>query len=156
MFISVVYLCCLSLSIGYPFLKMVLEYEKSLHRQMFNCLIVLFVLMQFKWPVSSSIMHNIFLLWQYIFWNSNYRIYKTKRFLLSSYWLGFVSFWRELLKVQGYRFPKGLTQNLNLRTNLKLEYNTKSLNYIQQNFRFQASFLFFWTMSFTFLTWSVV
>jgi len=41
-----------------------------------------------------------------------------------------------------YRFTKGLTQNLNLRTNLKLEYNVKSLNYIQQNFRFKASFLF--------------
>jgi len=33
----------------------------------------------------------------------------------------------------GYRFTKGLTQNLNLRTNLKLEYNKKSHNYIQQN-----------------------
>jgi len=41
----------------------------------------------------------------------------------------------------GYRFTKGVTQNLNLRTNLKLEYNIKSLNYIQQNFRFQAWFL---------------
>ena len=41
----------------------------------------------------------------------------------------------------GYRFTKGLTQNLNLRTNLKLKYNIKSLNYIQPNFRFQASFL---------------
>ena len=30
----------------------------------------------------------------------------------------------------GYRFTKGLTQNLNLRTNLKLKYNIKSLNYI--------------------------
>ena len=30
----------------------------------------------------------------------------------------------------GYRFTKGLTQNLNLRTHLKLEYNIKSLNYI--------------------------
>ena len=29
-----------------------------------------------------------------------------------------------------------LTQNLNLRTHLKLEYNIKSLNYIQKNFRF--------------------
>jgi len=33
--------------------------------------------------------------------------------------------------------------NLNLRTNVKLEYNVKSLNYIQQNFRFQALFLFY-------------
>ena len=31
----------------------------------------------------------------------------------------------------GYRFTKGLPQNLNLRTNLKLEYYIKSLNYIQ-------------------------
>ena len=31
----------------------------------------------------------------------------------------------------GYRFTKGLTPNLNLRTNLKLKYNIKSLNYIQ-------------------------
>jgi len=52
----------------------------------------------------------------------------------------------------GYRFTKELTQNLNLRTNLKLEYNVKSLNYIQQSFRFQASFLFCWTMSFYFFT----
>ena len=37
------------------------------------------------------------------------------------------------LKATGYRFTKGLTQNLNLRTNLKLEYNKKSHNYIQQN-----------------------
>ena len=36
-----------------------------------------------------------------------------------------------------------------LRTNLKLKYNIKSPNYIQQNYSFQASFLFFWTMSFT-------
>ena len=56
----------------------------------------------------------------------------------------------------GYRFTKGLTQNLNLRTNLKLKYNIRSLNYIQPNFRFQASFLYYWTMSFTFSTWSVV
>ena len=45
----------------------------------------------------------------------------------------------------GYRFTKGLTQNLNLRTNLKLKYKIKSLNYIQ------ASFLYYLTMSFTFL-----
>ena len=32
-----------------------------------------------------------------------------------------------------YRFTKGLTQNLNLRTHLKLEHDIKSLNYIQQN-----------------------
>ena len=51
----------------------------------------------------------------------------------------------------GYRFTKGLTQNLNLRTNLKLKYKIKSLNYIQPNFRFQASFLYYWTMSKTFL-----
>jgi len=63
----------------------------------------------------------------------------------------------------GYRFTKGLTQNLNLCTNLKLEYNIRSLNYIQHNFRFQASFLnywtsflYYWAMSFTFSTWSVV
>ena len=59
-------------------------------------------------------------------------------------------------KAPGYRFTKGLTQNLNLRTNLKLKYNIKSLKYIQPNFRFQASFLYYWTMSFTFSTWSVV
>ena len=53
-------------------------------------------------------------------------------------------------------FIKGLPQNLNLDTNLKLKYNMKSLNYIQPNFRFQASFLYYWTMSFTFSTWSVV
>jgi len=45
--------------------------------------------------------------------------------------------------VSGHRFTKGLTQNLNLRTNLKLEYNIKSLNNIQQNYRFQASLLFY-------------
>ena len=39
--------------------------------------------------------------------------------------------------------PWVLTQNLNFRTPLKLEYNIKSLNYIQQNYRFQASFLFY-------------
>jgi len=33
----------------------------------------------------------------------------------------------------GYRYTKGLTQNVNLRTNLKLEYNIKYLNYIQKN-----------------------
>ena len=53
----------------------------------------------------------------------------------------------------GYRFTKGLSQNLNLRTNLKLEYYIKPLIYIQQNSSFQASFLFYWTLSFTFLTW---
>jgi len=41
------------------------------------------------------------------------------------------------------RFTKGLTQNLNLRTNLKLAYNIKSLNYVQQNLSFLASFLFY-------------
>jgi len=56
----------------------------------------------------------------------------------------------------GHHFTKGLTQNLNLRTNLKLEYNIKSLNYIQKNFSFQAWFLLYWTMYFTFWTWSVV
>jgi len=61
-----------------------------------------------------------------------------------------------IIRHHEYRFSKGLWQNLNLRTHLKLEYNKKSLNYIQQNFSFQASFLFYWTMSFTFLTWSVV
>ena len=49
-----------------------------------------------------------------------------------------------------YRFTKGLTQNINLRTHLKLKYNIKSLNYIQSNLRFQASFLYYWTMSFFF------
>jgi len=57
----------------------------------------------------------------------------------------------ESLNRPGYRLTKGLTQNLNLRTHLKLEYNIKSLNYMQHNFRFQASFLYYWTMSFTFL-----
>ena len=55
-----------------------------------------------------------------------------------------------------YRFTKGLRQNLNLPTNLNLEYNKKSLNYIQHNFTFQALFLFYWTMSFTVLTWSAI
>jgi len=49
-----------------------------------------------------------------------------------------------------YRFTKGLTQNLNLRTHLKLEYNIKSLYYIQHYFRFQASFLYYWTLFFFF------
>ena len=35
----------------------------------------------------------------------------------------------------GYRFTKGLTQNLNLRTHLKLKYNIKSLNYIQRTLK---------------------
>jgi len=43
----------------------------------------------------------------------------------------------------GYRFTKGVTQYLNLRTHLKLEYNIKSLNYIQKNFRLQAWFLLY-------------
>jgi len=43
----------------------------------------------------------------------------------------------------GYRFTKGLTQNLNLRTNFKLEYNITSLKYIQKNVRFQAWFLLY-------------
>jgi len=48
----------------------------------------------------------------------------------------------------GYRFTKfqGLTQNLYLRTFLKLEYNIKSLNYIQKNFIFHSWFLLYWTM----------
>ena len=45
------------------------------------------------------------------------------------------------VETSGYNFTKWLTQNLNLRTHLKLEYNIISLNYIQQNFSFQASFL---------------
>ena len=61
-----------------------------------------------------------------------------------------------IVECAGYCFTKGLTQNLNLHTHFKLEYNIKSLNYIQKSFRFQASFLFYWTMSFPFLTWSVV
>jgi len=59
---------------------------------------------------------------------------------------------KEPVAITMVRCTKGLTQNLNLRTNLKLEYNIKSLNYIRQNFRFQASFLYYWTMSFTFST----
>ena len=50
----------------------------------------------------------------------------------------------------GYRFTKGLTQNLNLHTNLKLKYILKSLNYVQQNFSFLASFLFYWTVFYFF------
>jgi len=56
----------------------------------------------------------------------------------------------------GYRFTKGLAQNLNLRTHLKLEYTIKSLNNIQKNYIFQAWFLLYWTMSFNFLTCSMV
>ena len=56
----------------------------------------------------------------------------------------------------GYRFTKGLAQNLNLRTHLKLEYTIKSLNNIQKNYIFQAWFLLYWTMSFKFLTCSMV
>jgi len=41
------------------------------------------------------------------------------------------------------RFTKELTQNLNLRKHLKLEYNVKSLNYIHHNCRFQTLFLFY-------------
>ena len=37
-----------------------------------------------------------------------------------------------------YRFTKGLTQNL--RTNLKLKYNIKSLNYIQRTLDFKPLF----------------
>ena len=55
-----------------------------------------------------------------------------------------------------YRFNKGPMQNLNLRTHLKLQSNKISLNYIQQNLRFQASFLFYWMMSFTFCVSAVV
>ena len=55
-------------------------------------------------------------------------------------------------QVPDYHFTKGLTQNLNLRTYLKLEYNITSLNYIQQNLKFQAWFLLYWTISFTFFT----
>ena len=56
----------------------------------------------------------------------------------------------------GYRFTKGLAQNLNLRTNLKLEYTIKSLNNTQKNFLFQAWFLLYWTMSVNCLTCSMV
>jgi len=45
-----------------------------------------------------------------------------------------------LAKHTGYRFTKGLAQNLNLRTHLKLEYTVKSLNNIQKNYIFQAWF----------------
>ena len=78
--------------------------------------------------------------------------------LLLFFWAGgeVLKWCRPYFKRPGYRFTKGLTQNLNLRTNLKLKYNIKSLNNIQPNFRFQASFLYYWTMSFTFSTWSVV
>jgi len=44
------------------------------------------------------------------------------------------NFWKSstfIYFVEMYHFTKGLTQNLNLPTNLKLEYNIKSLNYIQ-------------------------
>jgi len=44
-----------------------------------------------------------------------------------------------------------LTQNLKLRTHLKLEYNVKSLNYIQENYKFQAWFLLYWTLTCIFL-----
>ena len=46
----------------------------------------------------------------------------------------------------GNRFTKALTQNVNLHTHLKVDYNIKSLNYIQKNYRFQASFLLYWTL----------
>jgi len=49
----------------------------------------------------------------------------------------------DLLTKLGYRFTKGLTPDLNLHTHLKLEYNKKSLNYIQQILSFPASFLFY-------------
>jgi len=45
-----------------------------------------------------------------------------------------------------YRFTKGLTQNLNLRKHLKLDYNIKSLNPIQKNYNFHAWFLLYWTI----------
>jgi len=51
-------------------------------------------------------------------------IYKTK-YELPSYIGSLTKVWRE--NTQGI---KGLTQNLNLRTHLKLKYNIKSLNYI--------------------------
>jgi len=60
------------------------------------------------------------------------------------------------IAVQDTVLLKGLMQNLNLRTNLKLKYNIKSLNYIQKNYRFQAWFLLYWIMYFTFFSWSVV
>jgi len=41
-----------------------------------------------------------------------------------------------------YRFNKGLTQNLNLRTNLEREYNIKSLNYIQRTKDFKPGSYF--------------
>ena len=41
----------------------------------------------------------------------------------------------------GYCFTKGLTQIFNLCTHLKLEYNIKYLNYIQQNFSFRIPIL---------------
>ena len=65
-------------------------------------------------------------------------------------------FYTPLTVQPGYRFTKGLAQNLNLRTNLKLEYTIKSLNNIQKNYIFQAWFLLYWTMSFNFLTCSMV
>jgi len=62
-----------------------------------------------------------------------------------------------MITTSGYRFTKGLAQNLNLRTHLKLEYNIKSLNNIQKKYIFQAWwFLLYWTMSFNFLTCSMV
>jgi len=47
------------------------------------------------------------------------------------------------IKNQEYNFTYGLSQNINLRTHLKLGYNKKSLKHIQQNFSFQTLFLFY-------------
>jgi len=44
-------------------------------------------------------------------------------------------------------------QNLNFLTNLKLEYNIKSFNYIQQNFSFQARSYFIELYLLLFLTY---
>ena len=74
--------------------------------------------------------------------------YENKHKRTKTWEIGLTCIDRKSRYTPGYRFTKGLTQNLNLHTNLKLEYNIKSLNYIQQNFKFQASFLFYWTMSF--------
>ena len=43
-----------------------------------------------------------------------------------------------IISLPRYRFTKELTQNVKLRTYLNLEYNIKSLNYIQKNYRFHA------------------
>ena len=62
-------------------------------------------------------------------------------------WSEIISFF--LRYQSGYRFTEGLTRNFKLMHTYN-EWNIKSLNYIQHNFWFQPSFLFYWTQSFTF------